>query len=271
MTQQSPFNFHKSCSDMLVALGARQGADGILTLDTIAGPLTYTVQNDGLACMFDDVAGALKVITNGALNRISGEWNWMFPNPELEDVIRLRLNLAQVTNMKEHFLNQGYQRALKVLGANRELNTCLTYQYRDSHNCRVSTRIVFLGALSEARELNALMLAFDPSKDHPSMIPGEVGLSDLQDLADPGDGQCDPDQLHPWHEVIELTPVPARGEAQPLDGRTIKDFADEVCRHVVSNGWSEKYLPPFYPEMKHRHAVYLADMAASRPNSQSMF
>lgn len=262
MTRPSAFNFRKACFNMLEGLGAVHSTNGVLILDTIAGPLNCSVQDDWLACNFDEVGKAVKMITNGEVNRFSGKWNWMFTKPGMDELLRLRANLAQVINMKDNELSRAYLEELVKLEPRQPINTRLTYMYRDGDNYKTSRDVVFEGGFRDSKYLNTLLLAFDTSEDNPSIIPGQIGLGDLQDGFSGCESRWDPERDHPWHEVVGLTPIPVGQEGGTLDSRTIWEFSDELVRQVVDQGWNTAYLPPFYPEMAKRHEIYVQSQLA---------
>lgn len=53
-----------------------EGAMYPYTVETTAGRLDLNFHDDWLACCFDDVERAKKLVGAGCLNRFSGKWNW---------------------------------------------------------------------------------------------------------------------------------------------------------------------------------------------------
>ena len=102
------FNFQAACHAMLLELGAVQLPGGQrLTLQTIAGPMNCKAHDDWLHCQFDDEKAAVKLITNGSLNRFNGKWNWHLSRPTQSDITLLR-NILQaiLITPKDHHETQ---------------------------------------------------------------------------------------------------------------------------------------------------------------------
>lgn len=57
-----------------------------LEIDTVAGMLQITPKDNWVACRFENVALAKKLVVHGVLNRYSGKWNFHFIDPTLDDV-----------------------------------------------------------------------------------------------------------------------------------------------------------------------------------------
>lgn len=162
-------------------------------------------------------------------------------------------------------------------------NTLLCYQYRDGSNHKISKTVVFEGSLNakEKSEINSLI--FSGNEDDDWIIPGQVGLTDLQNTfissaierfslmtgsledARAREAIKELERVKPiwWpddiagHEVLDLREV--ADEISPTDPRTIHSFLN-VLRDVV---WDRDYRPPFFEEM---HANYLAHVEAENSN-----
>lgn len=71
--------FQKLATDTLVKLGFVPSGDSFMpwVIETKAGTLRASIQDDWLACKFDDVAKAKGLALSSRLNPYSGKWNWM--------------------------------------------------------------------------------------------------------------------------------------------------------------------------------------------------
>lgn len=254
-------NFKAKCNAMLKLLGATPGGLYEVTLPTVAGALYCVAHDDWLACKFDNVKLAKRLIEHGDLNIFSGKWNWTYPEPGPETALDLYWNLAQVVDMSEDDLGQGYLQALAALPQDVKLNTRLTYMYQDADNFKTSRSVVFSDGVRSLSSLSALLLALDRSEGEPSFIPGAVDLDDLQDSFNGCESRWDPERDHPWHEITSLVPVVA-DEVKETDERSIIEFSDQLTRLVILSGWDENYKPAFYPEMKRRHDQHVKNHAS---------
>lgn len=250
------FDFKAKCTQMLKKLGATPNAQDYLVIDSIAGPLLCKPQEDWLHCKFENVAEAKKLIPHGTLNPFSGKWNWHFFKPDQDAVLRLFKDIARVVDLKDNPLMNDYEESLAKLPAGASsTNTQLTYMYRDGSNYKTSRTVTFSGGPVNPSMLNALILACDASEGNPSIIPGQVGLKDLQDSFTGCQSHWDPEQDHPWHEITRITPVDS-SNAELLDAvedeRSFQDLCEQISSHAVLAGWDESYTPEFYPAMKQR-------------------
>jgi hypothetical protein len=174
-------------------------------------------------------------------------------------------------------------------------NTAITYLYRDGSNYKVDHTVVFSGPVTlQARDrLLAGLLPPDDPDGWGSIIPGQVGLPDLQNrfyqkeirtleaLLSPSEGPvlnhidtAERERLkalltemretlpqwretddHIFHEVTDIILT----EAPPTDPRSIDTFIDEVC----VTQWDEDWRPVFYEEMV---ANYEAACVAKGPD-----
>lgn len=255
MAKKAPYDFKNKCDKMLKLLGATPGGRYEMVLPTVAGPLDCRAHESWLACKFENIKLAKQLIGHGDLNPYSGKWNWMHVNPDSEDMLNLYWNLAQVVDVSENDLAQDYLQTLSALPQDAKLNTSLTYMYRDGDNYKTTRTVVFSDGVRSVASLSALLLALDKSEGTPSLIPGAVGLDDLQDSFNGCESRWDPERDHPWHEVTRLEPVVA-SEVEATDERSIVEFSDQVSRLALLSGWNEDYKPAFYPEMKRRQDKY---------------
>lgn len=257
MVKRQKFDFKAACEAMLRRLGATAGTYHDLVIPTVVGPLQCTPYADWLACAFDDVQAARARVGHGTLNPFSGKWNWMYDKPGPQDLVHLYEQVSRVVVPQGEvgaMLNR-YAKELQALDSRCDINTRLTYMYRDADNYKVGAEVVFEGRYRLAEDLAPMLLALDSSVGTPSFVPGQVGLKDLQDRFQGCESRWDPERDHPWHEVTGLEPVLA-AQAAPTDERSIFQFGRDVIRVCVAEGWSDAYLPPSYPAMKARQDRY---------------
>jgi len=79
-TKKQAEAFGKEVLAAFARLGIKLANDGAMypyTVETTAGKLDLNIHDDWIACRFDDVACAKKVVGAGCLNPFSGKWNWM--------------------------------------------------------------------------------------------------------------------------------------------------------------------------------------------------
>jgi len=131
------------------------------------------------------------------------------------------------------------------------INTAITYQYRDAGNNKVAGQAIFHGALSDAVRSAILegMSPYDAGEGR--FIPGQVGLPDLQMSFAPGP---DPMRWYPdddaWHELCSISETIRPATQQ----RSIAEFSELVAR----TDWDEAYRPPFHAEMVENYEKYVA-------------
>lgn len=119
-------------------------------------------------------------------------------------------------------------------------STVVSYMYRDASNYKTSSKIVLAGRITvddERRYRSNLV-------DGGDFIPGQIGLSDLQDSFFGCDSYWDPDLDHPYHELTGIEP----SEARP----TVAMSAAEFVHLLATTSWDDTYLPPFHHEMRER-------------------
>lgn len=176
-------------------------------------------------------------------------------------------------------------------------NTKLSYLYRDGSNYKVSGTVIFSGAITLG-DRDRLLGGMLPSSDDDLwgvIIPGQVGLADLQDrfyereiamieamlapqegpvrtLIDPGERdryqtllkqmratkpQWRDTDDHVFHQVtdIVLTLEP------PTDPRSILEFISDVLRV----DWDESWRPSFYEEMVANYEAAIASGKGDGP------
>lgn len=246
------FNFKTSCRHMLKQLGGKNdnyfGAYEV-KFETIAGPMYCAPKEDWLACLFTDVKEAKKKIQAGSLNQFSGKWNWMFINPNEGTVKDLFKEMAVVMDVSDFDLIENYIKDKESLASAKELNTKITFMYRDGSNYKQTKEVTFSGVVDTPEDLNSLIFSCDTSDGNSFFIPGQVDLEDLQGTM--AGGQWDPDIDHPWHQIIAITPVP-ESESPSDDERSINEFIDDMSSFAIS-GWDEEHKPVDYPAMLARY------------------
>ena len=254
-TKKLKFEFKTACEAMLHRLGAVPGTHRDLMIPTVAGPLQCTAYPDWLACVFDDVNAARARVGAGTLNPFSGKLNWMYDKPGPQDLVHLYEQVARVVvpDGEVAEMLQEYTDTLLQLNGKGDVNTRLTYMYRDADNYKVGKEVVFKGIFRLGEDLAPMLLALDRSEGSTSLIPGQVGLDDLQDSFTGCASRWDPERDHPWHEVTSVAPVLA-AELPATDGRSIFEFSRDVIRAAVGDGWNEAYLPPFHAVMMARQS-----------------
>lgn len=178
-------------------------------------------------------------------------------------------------------------------------NTKLTYLYRDGSNYKVDASVVFAGAITLGNR-DRLIRAMLPAQDEEvwgTIIPGQVGLSDLQNrfgkkeaamieaLLAASDGpvrsHLDAEERaryealleelratkpqwretddHVFHEVTDIHLT----EEAPTDPRTILEFIAEVERA----SWDETWRPSFYEDMVANYEAAIAGETTDGPNN----
>jgi hypothetical protein len=170
-------------------------------------------------------------------------------------------------------------------------NTAITYLYRDGSNYKVDHTVVFSGPITlHARDrLLAGLLPPDDPDGWGSIIPGQVGLPDLQNrfylkeirvleaLLAPSEGPvglqietAERERLealkvemratlpqwretddHIFHEVTDISLT----EHVPTDPRGIDAFIEEVS----ATEWDKDWKPVFYDEMVANYAAASAE------------
>jgi hypothetical protein len=119
-------------------------------------------------------------------------------------------------------------------------NTKVSYMYRDGYNYKTANEVVFAGQISP-QQVEDLGKAL---KDRAYVIPGQVGLEDLQDSFMDA-SEWNPDADHVWHELAEI----AYTSKPPTEPQTVAEFVERV----KSVTWDDQYKPPFYETMVQRY------------------
>lgn len=236
-----------------------------VSLPTAAGELHFVMLDDAVHLDFMDVDHANQAIASGELDLGSLQLNadgsgFVLADDDAAQDALVDLFRLLASESKPDEVVQSYLASLKALGADADVNTSLTYMYRDGDNYKTSRTIEFQGALTSPGALNAFALAFDASDCDWSFIPGQMGLADLQDSFGNTESRWDPERDHPWHVVTSITAVDAQIDSgDEMDDRSIDVFAKALCKHVLTQGWDGNFKPECYEAMKARYDRYAAE------------
>ena len=124
--------------------------------------------------------------------------------------------------------------------------TCVSYIYRDGNNYKQAGKAYFSGPTSRD-SVNAFLSMLDSSDGSPSMIPGQIGLDDLQSQFL---NEWDDDSDHPFHEITSIELIDFN-EMESRDAALTSEqsFDDFVCAmfHTLGEfgGWDQAYRPDF--------------------------
>lgn len=237
------FDFKKAVTDLLFAMGGQISVDGpggyTFVMETAAGPLRVQVHDDWLAARFDDVSAATKLVATGSLNKFSGKWNWHYTKPTFDDVVELARELAGVLVDDEDLE--------ECIGDGEPgENTAFRYGYRDADNYNTNAQVVLRGGFTR-RDVRVLIACSDRD-GHNYFIPGQVGLSDLQDSFADASMWLD-ERDHPYHEIHAIEPIDA---AASDDAMTVKDLVAKFVAVACDGSWDDNYKPAAYEVMKSR-------------------
>ncbi|MBY0465386.1 MAG: hypothetical protein K2W33_10635 [Burkholderiales bacterium] len=127
--------------------------------------------------------------------------------------------------------------------------TCVSYRYRDGNNYKQATKAYFCGPTSRD-SVNAFLAMLESADGAPSMIPGQIGLEDLQGRF--SSGGWDEDSDHPFHEVasIELMDF---NEMSDNDAALVFELSfDEFVKTAFgtlgeAGGWDQAWHPDGMP------------------------
>lgn len=259
MGKPKKFDFQACATRMVQHLGAKPESSGRgFLIDTIAGSMFVHPYENWVACRFLDVARAKKVSPAGSLNPFSGKWNWHGDDSSVEGLNDFLTHLCRVVPAAEALeeIIRPYDLAARQCKSSSDLSVRLAYQYRDGSNYKVSREVVLSGAPRYAAEIRRALMGLDLS-DAPSLIPGQVGLPDLQDSFAGCSSRWDPEADHPWHELLSVELV--EGYQGEPDG-DFSEFSDQIFQVAFLDGWDASYKPDFYPEMARRQKAYELSM-----------
>jgi len=256
VAKSKAFDFQACAARMVQHLGAKpEDSRGGLLIDTVAGPMSVHAYENWVACRFHDVERAKKVSPPGSLNPYSGKWNWHGNSPSVESLKGFLSHLCSVVPASAELeeIVRPYDLAARQCKSSSDLSVRLSYQYRDGSNYKARRDVVLSGAPRYAVQIAKVLRGLDESESCPSLIPGLVGLPDLQDSFSGCSSRWDPDEDHPWHELLSVELIEDyQGEPDGDFG----EFADQVFQAAFVHGWDESYRPDSYPEMAARQEAY---------------
>lgn len=177
--------------------------------------------------------------------------------PAIELVAR-RYDQGQIIPDKKWAVTLSAEDVLRIEGKEPEVsehlpNTCFTYTYRDGSNFKVSTDVILPGHLSDAQKM-AIFEKADAEYGQPSIIPGQIGLPDLQDNFH-GVSFWKDDSDHPWHLLEGISDT----DAEVTDNQQFTALATFIMVEKVI--WDQGWKPAFYPLMKLRELGFEDDEA----------
>jgi len=117
-------------------------------------------------------------------------------------------------------------------------NTKVSYLYRDGGNNKISRDVVIAGAMTSSQIAMFWEKCDREIDDHPSFVPGQIGLPDLQ-AGDEGKYPWIEDIDHPWHilQAIEHT------DEEPTIRLSAEDLASELEEIEKVEGWDRDHRP----------------------------
>ena len=229
----------------LLKLGAQRSGLDSFTLATMAGPLHCKAEDGAMLSRFERADFASGVVQAGDFNPSTGHWNFVFEPAGREEARAVFVDLAGVLPALPQYGD--FPEAVTAGGG--PVSTILSYFYRDQLNSKVGASVVFAAEVAPRPYLaQAFLRACRLRQGVASMVPGQVGLKDLQASFLGCEHVWDPAIDHSFHEISGLSWTHA---STPTDLRTFSEFVNQ-CIDVVlgSQGWDEGYRPPFYEDMK---------------------
>lgn len=124
--------------------------------------------------------------------------------------------------------------------------TCIRYQYRDGDNYKQLEVARFAGPAARD-SVNVFLAMLESSEGSPSIIPGQIGLDDLQGRFANGWSE---DSDHPFHEVtaVELVDVTVMSEGEAVTPQSFDDFTRAMFITLGNaGGWDQNYRPDCAP------------------------
>lgn len=139
-------------------------------------------------------------------------------------------------------------------------NVMVELMYRDASNFKAHGEAVIAGPVANPGILALLHHAAD-HEDNDFIIPGQIGLPDLQNSFNEGQAQWDDDRDHPWHELhaVFLT------DDEPTVEITWPVLQEKLVDFIVGKDkWNENHRPDGYEDMVKRRseAVKAENLAA---------
>ncbi len=228
----------------LQKLGAESRDSGSFSLMTMAGPLRCSPEAQALRTEFQRADFAAGVVQGENFNPDSGRWDFVFEKADRGHVRSVFVDLAGILPALPQ-----YGDFPGAMGAGTApVSTILSYFYRDHSNSKVGGSVVFAPERPPRLYLaQALTRACRLHLGTACLVPGQVGLKDLQASFLGCEHVWDPAIDHAFHEISGLS---WSSVASPSDARTFSVFVDEcIDVALTGNGWDETYRPPFYDEL----------------------
>lgn len=255
------FDYNERANALLDRFGAQPGGLYKKVLPTMAGPMHCAVYDNWTARKFDyrHIERAASVVTGDpsvGLSPISGKWNRHGNNPPTQqDLTDLFTDYARICPLPAaaQALFNGCSSTLRegLGGPPQALH--LSYMYRDADNYKTSGDAYIALANAGEQELRQLLWSMDINDATLSFIPGQLGLSDLQD------GRWDEDCDHPWHEVTSMAIRPL-DESPALELLDMPQVATRAKQIVAVLGWDEMWRPGWNEAMLERQGKCLSQM-----------
>ena len=244
--------------------GCRNGPESSYqyTLHTIAGPLLCSPEEDALRARFSRPEVARGVVQTGRLNANSGTWDLQFSAPGPEHARSIFLDLAGLLPILPFYGDIPGDARLQTA----PVRTILNYMYRDHENNKMGSSVVFQPETPPRLFLAKALIRTGHLPDGISMlIPGQVGLKDLQASFLGCEHVWNPDIDHVFHEI---TGFGSSHAALPTDPRTFSQFVGECVDVALSaHGWDENYKPPFYEQMKANYDAFVSRIGAGQQSN----
>lgn len=202
-------------------------------LQTTAGSLRCSVDDDTLNTRFYDVDAAKKAGLSGRLNPFSGKWNWVFSNPTEQDVLDLFLQHLlplKLPGQRAHEMLQAYLASI----AAREPRTPVTATVMRPADAivlqavsagGVRRSIVFPQAKWYSQTYRVILNSLAEDEAGLSFIPCAVGLA-----------WADAEERH---EVSAFRVMEAAEVSPEWDQVQIADFAHRIVLAGVLQGWEQ--------------------------------
>lgn len=127
-------------------------------------------------------------------------------------------------------------------------NVLVEYMYRCASNYKTHGEAVIAGPVPNAGMLALLHHAADHEDNH-FIIPGQIGLPDLQNNFNDGQAQWDDERDHIWHELHDISLT----DQEPTVEITWPALQEKLVDFIVGKDrWDESYLPAEYEGMRNR-------------------
>ena len=237
--------FEKLCKQVFEKLGAVPHPSYGNRFMTLAGPLDAAVYDGWIATLFEDIALAraiLGTVGEGAINPHSGKWNTHFYDSELkfpgECAKKVFRRLAGVLPVPELYGADQRVSEQKPYSPDKPSQVVLQYLYRAGGKSAQRTVVFQPDDCAVIFDARALIYASEAKPGKASLVPGLVGLEDLQAEV----SSWDPEQDPPFHEITGITWTQSE---DATDARTFDEFVDDCVAVALSkDGWSAAYRLP---------------------------